>query len=119
MREPWEPWEMRQPWQVKLQPDAVCFNAAISACGKSGEWQAALAQLARMFGPWHSDFKPLSRRLRVPDDFQQFFLSWEASRPKIHSGSISNKMIVSTLFPILDVAPEPSGIQMLHRANLG
>ena len=32
-----------------LQPDTICFNSAISACGKSSKWQHAVDLLAKMW----------------------------------------------------------------------
>ena len=63
--------------KATLEPDAVCFNAAISACGKSGEWQAALALLTSMWAKsalisvvmfWFSNHFPGKNHV-----FSQFF----------------------------------------------
>ncbi|CAK0852700.1 unnamed protein product [Prorocentrum cordatum] len=36
-------------WEAKLRPDAICYNAGISACGKGEQWQRAFALLSEMW----------------------------------------------------------------------
>ncbi|CAN0004594.1 unnamed protein product, partial [Scytosiphon promiscuus] len=60
-----------QPVPVPLAPDVVLYNAAIEACGKSGQWERALQLLAEV---WEAGLSPTVAHQQRPQQLPRLLL---------------------------------------------